>query len=416
MKHAPVLAERTTRPLRVLLLLGNWIGGGAERVAVHLMHALPAHWDVRLGLLHAGEAWLDELDPSRVMLAAGGADWFRYDRPNSELFDTGTLVAGAIHGPRAFRDMIATACPDVVLSFLKGTAILTWLALSGLGERPRWIAREGNNILATAREESPNALVRRISLGLTGMAYRRADAVLTNARAMARDMADQFGLDPARLHTIPNPVDIDRIAQAVRTGSAANLPPRPYLLAAGRLETQKGHDVLLAAFAASQAASSHDLYILGQGSLEGDLRRTAHALGIGGAVRFVGFAENPYAWMAGADLFVLPSRWEGFPNAAAEAMAAGAPVLLADCDYGPRELVGPAQRDVLVPVGDAQALAAAIDRMIAAPALRAANAQAGRLRVQRFAIDQMVARYAGLIAEVASEHARSPEPLTFAPA
>jgi len=120
--------------------------------------------------------------------------------------------------------------------------------------------------------------------------------------------------------------------------------------------------------------------------------------------------------MAGADLFVLPSRWEGFPNAAAEAMAAGAPVLLADCDYGPRELVGPAQRDVLFPVGDSAALAAGIDRMIAAPSLRAANAAAGQLRVKRFAIDQMVARYTALIAEVANERAPSTAPLTLAAA
>ena len=415
MRHAPLLAERTTRPLRVLLLLGNWIGGGAERVAVHLMHALPAHWDVRLGLLHAGDAWLDELDPARVMLAAHAAERFRYDRPNAELVDAATLVNGALHAPRAFRTMIAATRPDVVLSFLKGTAILTWLALAGLRQRPRWIAREGNNILATTRAESPCALVRRASLGLTGMAYRRADAVLTNARAMARDMATQFRIDPVRLHTIPNPVDLERIARAVQSAPPPR-PPRPYLLAAGRLEIQKGHDLLLTAFAASQAARSHDLVILGQGSLAAKLRNMAQSLGVGHAVHFVGFAENPYSWMAGADLFVLPSRWEGFPNAAAEAMAAGAPVLLADCDYGPRELVGPAQRDVLFPVGDSAALAAGIDRMIAAPSLRAANAAAGQMRVKRFAIDQMVARYTALIAEVANERAPSTAPLTLAAA
>lgn len=188
MRHLTVMAQRTSRPIRVLLLLGNWTGGGAERVAVHLMNRLPPHWDVHLGLLHAGTAWLEELDPARVHIAPQAARRFRYDRPNTELFDCTTLLNGALHGPPALRQMIRAIAPDVVVSFLKGTAILTWLALAGLRKRPGWIAREGNNIFATAAQESPNRLVRTVSLGLTGMAYRRADAVLTNARIMAADL------------------------------------------------------------------------------------------------------------------------------------------------------------------------------------------------------------------------------------
>ena len=415
MRNAPFPATRTTPPLRVLLLLGNWVTGGAERVAVHLMNALPAHWDVRLGLLHAGTAWMDELDPARVLLAPQAASRFRFDRPNADLFRAGTLIRGAIHGPRALRQMIRTARPDVVVSFLKGTAVLTWLALAGMARRPRWIAREGNNVFATAQEETPNALLRRASLGLTGMAYRRADTVLTNARDMARDLAAAFALDPARLRTIHNPVDIDRVTRAA-AGPLPFRPARPYLLSVGRLQAQKGHADLIAAFAASRSRLTHDLVVLGEGNLADELRRLAGALGIGAQVRFVGVDSNPHAWSAGADLFVMPSRWEGFPNAAAEAMAAGAPLLLADCDYGPRELIVPGVSGTLVPVGDPLAMAAAIDRLIADPDQRRAHAEAARVRVRQFSIETIARRYAELIAAVALTQLEPAGTLRFASA
>lgn len=414
MQHMPVAAERTSRPIRVLVLLGNWIGGGAERVAMHLMQRLPAHWEVHLGLLHAGSIWLDELDPARVHLAPLGARRFRFDRPNAELFEAATLLNGAVHGPRALRRMIRDIAPDVVLSFLKGTAILTWLALAGLRQRPRWIAREGNNVFATAAHESPGPLVRAVSLGLTGMAYRRADAVLTNARAMADDLIAGLRLDRQKVHTIANPVDCEQIAAAARAWPEG-APDRPFLIAAGRLEYQKGHDTLLRAFAASAARDTHRLVIVGRGSREGELRRMAAALGLGERVSFVGFLANPHAWTARADLFVLPSRWEGFPNAAAEAAAAGAPLLLADCPYGPREILGTERCGTLFPVDDVAALSGAIDRLLADPGLRARQAAAARVQVRRFGIERIAARYADLIAAVA-EPDRAERSLTLAPA
>jgi len=416
MHHARISDDRTARPLRLLLLLGNWIGGGAERVAVQLMNGLPPHWDVHLGLLHAGTAWREVLDPARVHVAPE-ADRFGFDRPNRELFAPRALAEAALHAPRAVRRIVEDVRPDVVMSFLKGTAILTWLALAAMprGQRPRWIVREGNNILATATHESPNALVRAASLALTRRAYARADAILANAVGMARDLPGLLDIDPARVHTINNPVDIAAIAAAARE-SVPDMPRHPFLLAVGRLEHQKGHDMLIEAFARSGTAASHELVILGTGSRLGALRALARERGLAEKVRFVGFTANPHAWMAAADLFVLPSRWEGFPNAAAEAMAAGAPLLLADCAYGAADLVTPGINGTLVPPGNVAALAEALARLVAAPQERARHAQAGRLHVRRFARERILARYAELIAGVAANNAPAPAPLRFAPA
>jgi glycosyltransferase involved in cell wall biosynthesis len=276
----------------------------------------------------------------------------------------------------------------------------------GLGRlRPRWIAREGNNVLAVVNEEAPNEFVRKVSLGLTSRAYNRADAVLANATDMAETLIADLSLDRSKMRMINNPIDLGTIT-AAKDQPIPGAPKRPYILTAGRLEYQKAHEVLLRAFAQSGLWRSHALVILGKGSRLNALHRLAAQLGIGEHVRFIGFVANPYAWMARADLFVLPSRWEGFPTVAAEALACGAPLLLTDCKFGPRDVIEPGVSGELVPVDDVDALARGMADLIAAPERRAALREAGFARVQRFAIAEMVEQYAALFEEFAPVSAR----------
>ncbi len=389
------------RPIKVLLLLGSWVGGGAERVAVNLMNRLdPNRIDVRLGLLRASGPYLDRLDMSRVIVAPEGDKRFRYEGPNRNLFTPGKLIGGALHGPRAFRKMIEDVQPDVVMSFLKGTGLLTWLALMGTNPRPKWIAREGNNVLAVAGQESPNHFIEGLSLALTRRAYRRADAVLTNSSDMASGLVHDLDLDPANVRMINNPIDlasITRDAQVVLPG----IPSTPYIVSVGRLEYQKGHEVLIQAYAKSRIWQSHPLMILGQGSRLEELQELARTCGVADHVHFIGFVPNPYPWMARADLVVQPSRWEGFPNVAAETLACGAPLLHSDCSFGPRDIVIPGETGELFPVDDVDALAASLSSLIADPARRKRYSEQGLQHVQRFAIDAMVNRYTKLFEEFA---------------
>lgn len=402
-------AQLLGRPLKVLMLLTSLHGGGAERVAVQLHNQLdPRRFDIRTGLLRAAGPYLDQIDPERLLIAEDGDRRFNYEGPNSAQYAPGKLI-GAIQGaPRAYRRMVSEFRPDVVMSFLKGTNLLTWLALMNLGSRrPKWIAREGNNVLSVVREEAPNALVERASLALTRAAYRRADAVLTNSTDMARGLAADLGLDDRKVRMINNPIDLAAIGRAAAEPPGDGLS-RPYILSAGRLEYQKGHDVLIQAYARSGIWHSHALVILGKGSKLAALRRLAAQLGVGEHVRFIGFVANPYAWMGSADLFVLPSRWEGFPTVAAEAMACGVPVLLSDCDFGPRDIVVPGESGELVVPEAPEALAAAIQALIAQPTRRRRLGAAGRKRVERFAIHAMNEHYGRLFEELAPVPAVAP--------
>ena len=229
------------RPLKVLLLLSSLLGGGAERVAVHLLNGLdPQRIDARMGLLRKAGPYVSLIeDERRLLVASGGEALFNYDGPNSDQYAAGKLITSAVRAPLAFREMITRTQPDVVMSFLKGTNLLAWLSLMGLGPcRPRWIAREGNNVLAVVNEEAPNEFIRKASLGLTSRAYRRADAVLTNATDMAETLLTDLSLDRARMRMINNPIDLGTITSA-RNQPVPGLPNRPYILTAGRLEYQK---------------------------------------------------------------------------------------------------------------------------------------------------------------------------------
>ncbi|MCA1662420.1 MAG: glycosyltransferase [Novosphingobium sp.] len=393
-------ALRQNDRLRVLLLLSSLHGGGAERVAVHLHRRLdPARFDVRMGLLRAAGPYFGGVDRARL-LVAGEGDRFDFDGSNSSHFAPMKLLRGAIAAPRAFREMIDEVRPHVVLSFLKGTNLIVWRALAGARPRPKWIAREGSNVLAVIRDEAPFPLAARTVAALTARAYRRADRVLAIADRLRRDIARDLRLDPRTVEAIHNPVDIAGVHEAAKA-HVADRPNKRFVLAAGRLEYQKGFDLLLRAFAASGVAATHDLVILGQGSLAAELETLAAELGIASRVHWPGFQANPFAWMAACELFVLPSRWEGFGNVLAEAMAAGAPVLAADCDYGPGEIVTHGESGWLVAPDSAEALTAGLRRLLGDAALRDRLAAGARRESERFAIEPIVGRYAALLDEVA---------------
>ncbi|MCF7985231.1 MAG: glycosyltransferase, partial [Thiohalocapsa sp.] len=100
--------------------------------------------------------------------------------------------------------------------------------------------------------------------------------------------------------------------------------------------------------------------ILGRGRQRGRLLALAAESGVAGDVELAGFHDNPYAFMARAALFVLSSRWEGFGIVLAEALACGTPVVSTDCPSGPAEILDGSRHQRLVPVGDSDALAAAM--------------------------------------------------------
>jgi glycosyltransferase involved in cell wall biosynthesis len=389
--------------VRVTLLLSSLNGGGAERVAVHLLNRCdPAQIDVRMGLFSKAGPFYAEADHSRVDVATLGASLLEFEGHNSSFYRPHRLIAGAALAPMNIARMVRSHRPHVVMSFLKGVSVLTWAALLGFGEdRPQWIVREGNNTDAVIEDELANPAGRWFVKRLTRHCYRAADCFLANSHEMARGLEKRLALDHSRMRVIQNPIDVAKVERLSREP-----PPiaqeRPFIVTAGRLEYQKGHDILLKAFAASEAARGLDLVILGSGTLESELKRQAAELGVADRVKFPGFSANPWAWISKARLFVLPSRWEGFPSIVAETLACGAPALVTACDFGPAEVVEHGQSGFVVPPEDVGAFGAAMDQLLLNDDLRARFSANGKARAALFDVDRMVEAYSQLFIEQAT--------------
>jgi glycosyltransferase involved in cell wall biosynthesis len=388
-------------PIRVMLLLPSLHGGGAERVAVNLANRCdPRLFDVKIGLLRRAGPYLADVDPWRVFTPDDG-DWLRDEGRNADQYRLSAILSSALKAPRGVAEMVRAHRPEVVVSFLKGMSIATKFGLQDLGQdRPVWIAREGNNTDVVIDDELPNPVGRWVMKRLIRHVYRSADCFLANSNDMAATLTPALGLDPERVRVIHNPIDISRVT-ALSGADLPEAPQRPFIVTAGRLAFQKGHDVLLKAFAASRAARGLDLVVIGQGALEAELKALAARLGIAHRVHFQGFVANPWAWFARARLFVLASRWEGCPNAVGEALACGTPTLVTDCRFGPRELVEHGHSGWIVEKDSVEALEAGLDTLLSDPALAARLGARARTRAQQFNIDRMVGEYSRLFIEQA---------------
>ena len=390
---------------RIMLLAPSMHGGGAERVAAHLINRCdPSLVDVRLGLLQRTGPYLSDVDPARVEVSTIGSRWVPYEGDNSSFYKPRRLILGGMLAPTNVAAMVRRFRPDVMVSFLKGMNVIAYASRLALGPRPpRWVAREGNNTDVVIDDEVKNPLGRAAVKTLVRHCYRAADCVLANSHEMALGLERNLGVPHERLRVIHNPIDIDHI-QRMAAEPLAQAPARRFVVTAGRLEHQKAHDLLLEAFAASPACRDMDLVILGKGSLEGTLKAQAAGLGIADRVHFPGFVANPWAYLSRAALFVLPSRWEGFPTVVAEALACGAPALVTDCDFGPSEIVEHGRSGWVVPTDDLQAFGSAMEMMLTSPAMPASFSARGRRRVADFGLSSMVEAYTSLFLEQAMEH------------
>jgi glycosyltransferase involved in cell wall biosynthesis len=207
--------------------------------------------------------------------------------------------------------------------------------------------------------------------------YRRCDHLIGNTRAIV-DYAIAKGWPRERITYLPNFVPDSAVAAAAAV-SVAPGGRAPLALALGRLHPNKGFELLLEALAATREIT---LWIAGDGPLRARLERLATRLGITGRVRFLGWREDVPRLLAAADLLVCPSLYEPLGNVVIEAWSARLPVVATASD-GPAGLIEDGESGILVPLpgsrgGGPQALADAIERVCADPALRAKLGEAGR--------------------------------------
>jgi glycosyltransferase involved in cell wall biosynthesis len=230
--------------------------------------------------------------------------------------------------------------------------------------RTKLVLRQANDLTADfALLVQRSVIKHRFARWLSIAALNRADAVVCQSEAMRRDLAHLLG-EEQRLLVISNPVDAGRVEHATRA-RAPKLAGFPSIVSVGRLVPQKGYDVLLHAVAKLRAEHPRmHLTILGEGSERTQLEALIRELAIEDMVTLAGFVAEPLPYVRGADLFALSSRYEGFPNAALEALACGTPVVLTDCPGANSELVRPGRNGELAAAVDPAVFAGALMRAV----------------------------------------------------
>jgi len=236
----------------------------------------------------------------------------------------------------------------------------------------------------------------RYAPALLARLYPRADAIVAVSDGVADDLAERTGIDRARIRTIYNPiVTPDLVAKAAIDPQEPWLAPGmpPVILTAGRLVAKKDFATLLRAFARLRQTTEARLIILGDGPERRRLERLAQKLGVVSDLKFLGWVENPYAYMARAAVFASASIREGMPGVLIEAFACGCPVVATDCPSGPAEILDHGRYGRLVAPGDEYALAVALRESLATRP----DPERLRRRAQIFAVRNATDAYLDLL-------------------
>ncbi|SEM27744.1 Glycosyltransferase involved in cell wall bisynthesis [Syntrophus gentianae] len=326
---------------KILFLIPNLGGGGAERVFLHLLNNLDRlKFDFHLCVLRQEGPFFSELSSDVTVINL-----------NTSLRRSLFKVA----------DTIRNLHPDVVLSNVCFMNLITGFARMYLPNQiPLYLARE-SGIPSQRKLLYKNKFLRYIEL-LYRLSYRLFDGIICQSDDMLFDVHKMYGVPQRKLIKINNPVDIDHIQRLANDIVATKfLPDKTNLLAVGRLNQQKGFDLLLQAMALTKNKRLH-LHILGEGDEYGKLRSHAEELRLSDRVTFHGFCKNPYAYMAAADVFVMTSRYEGFPNAMVEAMALGCPTVAFQCQGGLNEIIKNCMNGYSVEFGNIREFAMLLDK------------------------------------------------------
>lgn len=255
----------------------------------------------------------------------------------------------------------------------------------------------------------------------------RLDRLVTNSSGVRADLVRHFGAPPARVRAIHNGIDLERVRALARVRDVNSPPPKqgPRLVASGRLSLEKGFDLLIRAFAEVRRLIAADpgclpgpghgpgpgagpeLVLIGDGPERQRLERLIGEQELGESVRLTGYLDNPFPWLASADLFVSASRLEGFGNALVEAMALGVPVVATDCASGPREIIASTSDGLLVAQDDVNAMSEAILILLKDADRRARLAEGARQRAEAFSSALMITGYEALLLELTASAAAS---------
>jgi glycosyltransferase involved in cell wall biosynthesis len=331
-------------PNHIALFLPHLGGGGAERVMALLAAGFAGlGLRVDLVLVKAEGTYLSQIPPEVRLIDLHAANEY-------------TSLPGLVRYLRRER-------PQVLCSTLDLASLIALIARRIARVSTRAVVRVANTVSMRKR----SFLKKKLERLLLSWIYPWADNIIAVSEGVRMDLAEYTGISPERIVTIYNPVITPGIVVQAQENPAhpwfasQNIP---VILGVGRLAEAKDFPTLLRAFAILLEKRAANLVILGEGDQRSKLERLAQELGIAANIYLHGFTANPFAYMSRAAVFALTSLWEGLPGVLIQAMACGCPVVSTDCPSGPSEILAEGKYGHLVPVGDVEKLAEALEQVL----------------------------------------------------
>jgi len=375
--------------MHIALILESLQAGGVQKMTLIVAAALAERYHhVDLLVLNAEGSLASQIPASVhvVKIPAG----------NSALARLQCLLADPLAMPALLRPVLLTTKPSHSLRYFTGITryladvkpdalfaatpsinVEAVLAHRFARSRARLILSERTHF--SAARQGPGDRRRRGIAALIRRTYARADTIVAVSKGVASDLTGEVGVPPERVAVVYNPTITPELS-----AKSLQPPEHPWfaegkngsdiILAVGRPGVQKDFPTLLRAFARVRSQRPARLLIIGESLSKSkqeervaEMTMLAQELGVADDFSLIGFQDNPYAFMARAQCFALSSRYEGFPNVLLEALACGCPVVSTDCPSGPAEILNHGEFGALVPVGDPDAMAAAILATLANP-------------------------------------------------
>ncbi len=368
--------------MKICFVIPTLTSGGAERVAVTVLSGLDGRRHERVLYLFsaANAVYLDRVDPGIRIVVAQQQSWL-----------------GRMRELAAF---LQEFDPAIVMPFL--SYFIAAVAVRVAGVRSVVVFNQGtptSGFLDDPDFSWTQPWRRRAFALMTRFFYARADAIVATSQGVADDLATHYGVPRSKIRILHNPVDLDAIAQHATEPIPGELgDDHPVVAAAGRLAGVKNYPLLIAALADVSADTPVHAWILGEGPEQSALESLARERGIASRVRFLGFQQNPWRFIARADVFALTSTYEGFGNVLIEAMACGTPVV-ATRSPGTMEIINDGDNGRLVE-HDARSIADAIRDLLGNRATRDMMVARARDGVAQYALPAVVARYERLFQEL----------------
>ena len=375
--------------MRLMLVISSMSRGGAERV---------------LGIL--ADAWSANGHQVTLVTLAGAmpGDYQLSGKVNRVALNTSLKSSNPVHGLvnnlrriHLLRKMFTDNKPDVIISFVVHTNILTLLSALG-SDIP---------VIVSERTDPSRIMIGRIREMLRKRLYPRAAAVVVQTFTVKSQM--QTKMPSTSFYVIPNPVpdaDPDKHFDHLPVRSLVKITEDTKIISAmGRLDVSKGFDLLIQAFKAVHVDHPEcHLVIFGEGRERKNLERMVSSYGLQSHIHLPGSISTPRRYLSQTDIFVLSSRFEGFPNALLEAMASGLPVISFNCPSGPSDIIRDGIDGLLVPCEDVDALTVALSRLLSNTAERLCLSAAAREVTLRFAVNKILAFWDPLLEKAVKQH------------